>query len=111
ILCSRWAVLGAFYPFMCNKDHCAHVFIQHNSDTSISQEFHRGSYHSGCAECTGYSVCRKCLGLPLMAYSSIPNCLLDYFYTAFHDASLQGTPAPLISPLWFKYPKDTAISH
>jgi hypothetical protein len=43
-----------------------------------------------------------------MAYSSIPRYrLLDYFYTAFHEASLQGTP--VVSPMWFKYPKDTAI--
>ena len=32
--------------------------------------------------------------------------LLDYFYTAFHKASLDGSP--VISPLWFKYPTDTA---
>ena len=32
--------------------------------------------------------------------------LLDYFYTAFHKASVDGSPP--INPLWFKYPKDTA---
>jgi alpha-glucosidase len=32
--------------------------------------------------------------------------LLDYFYTSFHQASLLGTP--VVSPLWFKYPKDAA---
>ncbi|KAI0274382.1 alpha-glucosidase [Russula aff. rugulosa BPL654] len=32
--------------------------------------------------------------------------LLDYFYTAFHKASLDGSP--VINPLWFKYPTDTA---
>jgi alpha-glucosidase len=43
-----------------------------------------------------------------MAYSSIPRYrLLDYFYTAFHEASLQVTP--VVSPLWFKYPKNMAI--
>ena len=40
----------------------------------------------------------------------IPKCrryrLLDYFYTAFHQASLDGSP--VLHPLWFKYPKDTS---
>jgi alpha-glucosidase len=30
--------------------------------------------------------------------------LLDYIYTAFHQASIDGTP--VLHPLWFKYPKD-----
>jgi alpha-glucosidase len=43
------------------------------------------------------------------AMISEPICryrLLDYFYTAFHKASLDGSP--VINPLWFKYPTDTA---
>lgn len=32
--------------------------------------------------------------------------LLDYIYTAFHQASIDGTP--VLQPLWFKYPKDKA---
>jgi alpha-glucosidase len=32
--------------------------------------------------------------------------LLDYIYTAFHQASIDGTP--VLQPLWFKYPKDQA---
>jgi alpha-glucosidase len=32
--------------------------------------------------------------------------LLDYFYTAFHQASVDGSP--VLNPLWFKYPTDTA---
>jgi alpha-glucosidase len=32
--------------------------------------------------------------------------LLDYFYTAFHKASVDGSP--VVNPLWFKYPRDTA---
>jgi alpha-glucosidase len=32
--------------------------------------------------------------------------LLDYIYTAFHEANLLGTP--VVSPMWFKYPKDAA---
>ena len=30
--------------------------------------------------------------------------LLDYFYTAFHQQHIEGTP--VVSPLWFKYPSD-----
>ena len=30
--------------------------------------------------------------------------LLDYIYTAFHQANIDGTP--VLHPLWFKYPKD-----
>ena len=32
--------------------------------------------------------------------------LLDYIYTAFHKASLDGSP--ILNPLWFKYPTDTS---
>jgi alpha-glucosidase len=31
---------------------------------------------------------------------------MDYMYTAFHQAHTDGTP--VLHPLWFKYPKDTA---
>ncbi|KAI0046949.1 glycoside hydrolase family 31 protein [Auriscalpium vulgare] len=77
-LCARWAMLGAFYPFMRN----------HNSDTSISQEFYRWP--------TVAQAARNVL--------SIRYRLIDYLYTAFHTASLDGTP--IIHPLWFKYPAD-----
>ncbi|KAJ7716982.1 family 31 glycoside hydrolase [Mycena olivaceomarginata] len=40
ILCSRWAMVGAFYPFMRN----------HNSDTSISQEFYRWALTTQAAQ-------------------------------------------------------------
>jgi len=30
--------------------------------------------------------------------------LLDYLHTAFHEANQTG--APVVSPMWFKYPKD-----
>ncbi|KAK7014854.1 glycoside hydrolase family 31 protein [Favolaschia claudopus] len=79
-LCSRWAMLGAFYPFMRNV----------HGDTSISQEFFRWALTTTAAQNA----------------LDIRYRLLDYFYTAFHKASLQGTP--VVSPLWFKYPKDTA---
>ncbi|KAJ7804271.1 glycosyl hydrolases family 31-domain-containing protein [Mycena olivaceomarginata] len=74
-------MLGAFYPFMRN----------HNSDTSISQEFYRWALTTQAAQ----------------NVLDIRYRLLDYFYTVFYEASLQG--APVVSPLWFKYPKDTAI--
>jgi alpha-glucosidase (family GH31 glycosyl hydrolase) len=32
--------------------------------------------------------------------------LLDYLYTAFHKASVDGSP--VVNPLWFKYPTDMA---
>ncbi|KAJ7315468.1 family 31 glycoside hydrolase, partial [Mycena albidolilacea] len=91
ILCSQWAMLGAFYPFMRNRNHRAHIFIQHNPDTSISQEFYRWALTTQAAQ----------------NVLDIRYRLLDYFYTAFPEASLQGTS--VVSPMWFKYPKDTAI--
>jgi len=79
-LCARWAMLGGFYPFMRN----------HNSDTSISQEFYRFPIAAQAA--------RNVLD---MRYR-----LMDYLYTTFHQANLDGSP--VIQPLWYKYPKDTA---
>ncbi|KAF9443144.1 glycoside hydrolase family 31 protein [Macrolepiota fuliginosa MF-IS2] len=78
-LCARWAMLGAFYPFMRN----------HNADTSISQEFYLWD-----------SVATAARNAINTRYR-----LLDYLYTAFHQAHTDGTP--VLHPLWFKYPKDT----
>ncbi|KAJ7042059.1 alpha-glucosidase [Mycena alexandri] len=80
LLCARWAMLGAFYPFMRN----------HNADTSISQEFYRWPLTTQAAQ----------------NVLDIRYRLLDYFYTSFHQASLEGTT--VVSPLWFKYPQDAA---
>ncbi|KAI0823812.1 alpha-glucosidase [Trametes gibbosa] len=77
-LCARWAMLGAFYPFMRN----------HNGDTSISQEFYRWP--------TVAQAARNALD---MRYR-----LLDYMYTAFHTAHTTGTP--VLHPLWYQFPKD-----
>ncbi|KAJ7855518.1 hypothetical protein B0H14DRAFT_2579385 [Mycena olivaceomarginata] len=93
ILCSRWAMVGAFYP----------------SCVTTTQTPRSARSFTGGLLPLRLRRMYWIFGPPLMAYSSIPNRLLDYFYTAFHDASLQGTPAPLVSPLWFKYPKDTFV--
>ncbi|KAI9462524.1 glycoside hydrolase family 31 protein [Russula earlei] len=79
-LCARWAMLGAFYPFMRN----------HNSDVSISQEFYRWPLVTQAAKNALETRYR----------------LLDYLYTAFHKASLDGSP--VLNPLWFKYPTDAS---
>ncbi|KAI0303290.1 alpha-glucosidase [Multifurca ochricompacta] len=66
MLCARWAMLGAFYPFMRN----------HNSDVSISQEFYRWPLVTQAA--------KNALNIRYR--------LLDYFYTTFHQASIDGSP-------------------
>ncbi|CDO71936.1 Glycoside Hydrolase Family 31 protein [Trametes cinnabarina] len=77
-LCARWALVGAFYPFMRN----------HNADTSISQEFYRWP--------TVAEAARNALDIRYR--------LIDYLYTAFHTAHADGTP--VLNPLWYKFPKD-----
>jgi alpha-glucosidase len=79
-LCARWAMLGGFYPFMRN----------HNADTSISQEFYRWPVVAQAAK----------------NVLSIRYRLMDYLYTTFHQANLDGSP--VLQALWYKYPKDTS---
>jgi alpha-glucosidase len=78
-LCARWAMLGAWYPFYRN-----HADISANY-----QEFYRWPLVTAAA--------KKAIAARFQ--------LLDYFYTAFYQQTVDGSPTTII-PLFFEYPND-----
>ncbi|KAL6703672.1 hypothetical protein ACN47E_009446 [Coniothyrium glycines] len=78
-MCARWALLGAFQPFYRN----------HAEESTIQQEFYQWEITTAAA--------KKAINTRYK--------LMDYIYTALYYQTTTG--APMINPLFFKYPTDT----
>ena len=105
---SIYAQCAAFFYLMAwilNVD--GPSFIQHNGDIYISQEFYMWPSVTQAAK-NALDIRFVPLSPPHLSpphYFPPPRYrLLDYIYTAFHHAHMDGSPVVL--PLWFKYPKD-----
>lgn len=85
-------------------------WFQHNADTSISQEFYRWPVTAQAAK--NVLDIRYVSVISDALHSTHPHLLycryrlMDYFYTTFHQASLNGSP--VLQALWYKYPNDTS---